>query len=385
MKKTNLNILFFSTFPPRECGIATFTRDLSEAIRNVDPSTLRYHIALSDIKEGYNYPLDSKVTLEINQFCLEDYEKAAYYANNCGADIINIQHEFGIFGGFDGSFLIKFLEKVKIPKVITWHTMPLTKEAKRREKRIALLKKFASLCEANTNITESCRQFVIKQKIAPAKKTFYIPHGAPFFDLSKVKECKKKLKLENKIVLGTQGMVSENKGLEYVIEALPSLIKKYPHLIYLVIGTHHPRKPRHYYEKLQKLVEEKNLSKHVQFIDRYLPLEEVIEYLLAVDIHITPYLVPEQMSSGVLCYAVAAGKYCISTPFHYAQEVLANNRGVLVPFRNSEAIGKAIEEAIKNPSRLKEIQNRAYEYGQQFMWDKVAEKYLDLFSHLLRQ
>jgi glycosyltransferase involved in cell wall biosynthesis len=377
---TQMNILFFSTFPPRECGIATFTKDLMFALKKVDPSVIAQHITISDTKEGYKYSPDIKVLLDIHQSAMEEYDKAADYANRCDADVINIQHEFGIFGGFDGYFLLRFLKKVKVPAIITWHTVPMTKEAKRREKRLRLMKELMKYSKASIGLTKAASKLIVSEKIALAQKSFYIPHGAPFFDLKRTNEVKRKLGLSGKMVIGTQGMVSENKGLEYVIEALPEIVKKYKNITYLIIGTSHPLKPRTYYEDLKKLVAKKNLKKYVQFIDRYLSLEEVVEYLLAVDIHITPYLVPEQVSSGVLCYSVAAGNYNIATPFSYAKEVLANGRGVLVPFRDPKSIARAVLEAIKNPKKLEAISQKAYRYGQQFYWESVAKNYLKIFQ-----
>lgn len=380
-KQKKLKILFLSTYPPRSCGIANFCFDLTTAIKEQGRNLSVAQVAVSDKPKGYKYKREDRVVLEIRQHELEDYIKAARFVKKYGADIVCVQHEFGIFGGEGNAYLIEFLKRVKAKKVVIWHTvLPRSKPEVAHYAYAA--KKIARYCDAFINITDRSKKLNIKNKTAAAAKNHVIEHGAPFFDPEKRSSLRKKLGFGRHFVVGTQGMASRTKGLDHAIRAAAIVARKRPDFRYYILGTNHPNSSRDYYDELQLLVRRLGVRKQVKFVDHYLSKKEVVNYLSALDAHITPYNNPDQISSGVLCYSVAAGNYNISTPFSYARAVLANGRGVLVPFGDHKAMARQILWAMNNPVAVQKARERTYRYGQDFMWPTVAQKYIDLFRQL---
>jgi glycosyltransferase involved in cell wall biosynthesis len=352
-------ISFISSFVPRQCGIATFTNDLATSI-NLNSE---YHInitALNDIPEGYKYSPDVK--FEIKDKSVNDFKEAAYYLNLSESDVINIQHEFGLYGGDAGSNILQLVERLNKPSVATLHTV-LENPSKEELKIIKELSEHTSFL-----VVMSQRAVKMLNEIygIPMEKIKYIPHGAhdvPFLDTAYYKD---KFRLSEKKVILTFGLLGPGKGLEDVINALPEVIKKYPDIMYIILGATHPNVKRQFGESyrnsLENLVKKNELENNVMFINRFVSTKELLEFLLMSDIYVSPYHHKEQIVSGTLTYALASGKAVISTPYWYAEEALSEGRGILVPPKNPEAIGKALTDLLLNENKRNRYRKKAYDW-----------------------
>ncbi|MCM8818570.1 MAG: glycosyltransferase family 4 protein, partial [Candidatus Omnitrophica bacterium] len=372
-------ICFLSTYIPKPCGIATFTHDLLKNIDNYNILIPSRVIALNSKVDQYKYPEEVVKVITIEE--IEDYKKAVEFINNSDIEIVNIQHEFGIFGGEFGEYLFEFLNNLKKPCVTTFHTVLPSPPQKMRE----IVRKIAeksSYVVVMTNIAQN----LLKEYYGISKrKIVLIYHGVPFSYLRPTNYFKEKLNLNDKIVLSTFGLLSRGKGLEYVIYALPEIIKEFPNVVYLIIGATHPnivkQEGESYREFLIKESERLNVSKNVIFVNKFLPIEELLDYLSATDIYITPYLNPGQITSGTLSYAIGCGKASISTPYLYAKDIFEDGKkGIIVNFRDPDGISEAVIYLLKNPEKKKQIEREAYKLGQKMRWEKVAWEYLTLFS-----
>jgi glycosyltransferase involved in cell wall biosynthesis len=366
---------YFSTYPPRECGIANFTKDLIDAVgdlSNLKPSI----IAINE--KGALYDYDRRVKWNIDRDHAEDYVKAAEYVNSSNIQLLVVQHEFGLYGGDGGEYIKLFLDNVNKPVITTLHTVQPNFD----KKAIEVLKYIVERSESIIVIAHAAID-ILKQQGIPYKKCIVIPHGCPNIDCTNNKSIKESLGLEDRLVASTFGLISSGKGIEYAIKALPEVIKKEPRIIYLVIGETHPEVRKHegekYRNELTKLVSELGLEEHVRFTNRFVTKRELIKFLQATDIYITPYISPNQISSGTLIYALGAGKAVVSTPYYHAQEVLAKDRGVLCRFENSASVAEGISRLLDESFRS-EIQKRAYKYSRRFLWKNVAKKYLNLIK-----
>ena len=373
LNKGSKRIGYLSTFPPRECGIANFTKDLIDAIDELDgpkPSI----IAINEKGAIYNY--DRRVKWDIDRDNAEDYVQAAKYVNSSNIQLLIIQHEFGLFGGDYGEHIRFFLENVKKPVIITLHTMQPNFD----QKAIEVLKYIVGRSESIIVIAHAAIDMLKHQGIS-YKKCVVIPHGCPRVDFKKGKTMKSLLGLNGRLVASTFGLISRGKGIEYAIQALPEVIKKEPRIIYLIIGETHPEVRKNegekYRNELMSLVSELGLEEHVRFTNRFISKRELIKLLQATDIYITPYISPNQISSGTLIYALGAGKAVISTPYYHAKEVLANGRGILCKFEDSASIAEGIIRLLDENFRS-EMQKRAYQYSRRFLWTNVAQKYIKL-------
>ena len=370
-------VCLLSTYPPRKCGIAVFTKDLVDALNIQTGSISPAIIALNDKQDSYCY--DDKVAWQIMQDREEDYIKIAEEVNSSDIDVVNIQHEFGIFGGEWGSHVLSFLKSLRKPVVTTLHTLQLDLEPEgKRVQNEILSQSDAIVVMSNTAIG------LLAQLGVPFKKINVIPHGCPNIPFVKSYSVKSSLGLENRTVLCTFGLISQGKGIEYAIQALPRIIAKHPEVIYLIIGETHPivkeREGEKYRESLFEKIKELGLENHVVFQNRFLSRIELNRYLQATDIYITPYIGWDQISSGTLINALAAGRAVVSTPYRHAKEVLSNGRGVFCDFKNSVSIADAINRILSNERLKREIEIKAYEYSRSFIWPRVAQKYADLFN-----
>ncbi len=376
-------VIYISSYIPRECGIATYTKDLTSAINVLNPLCLAEIMAVNYPESHFDYPWEVK--FRFDQEDPKSYEAAADYINQSSAKLVNLQHEFGLFGGRNGEYILSLIQKIKKPLVTTFHTV-LCQPSPYQEK---IIKEIASSSKAIiVMIEEAAKRLVNHYRIA-SNKILVIHHGVPDMPYEPTNSYKKSLKLKDKIVLSTFGLMNRGKGIEYTIQALPKIIRKYPNILYLVIGETHPivkkQEGEVYRGILSDLVKKLKISQNVKFVNQYLSLSDLITYLKATDIFLTPYLNPQQLTSGVLAYAVGAGKACISTPFLYAQQVLGNERGIIVNFKNSEEITKAVIKLLVNPEKKKEIEKKAYLYGRQMIWHNVALKHLDLFQLIIKE
>ncbi|MBM3234475.1 glycosyltransferase [Candidatus Pacearchaeota archaeon] len=377
-------VAFLGNFPPCECGIATFTEDLVNAMnKRYNPKLKSRVIALNDYASFYNY--GKKVVMEINREDIGDFiEKAKKINKSKDIKLVCIQHEFGIFSGEYGSYIVPFLETLEKPSVVTFHSV-LSKPDEKRKRIVKLIcsKSSAVIVMANKAIDILNKEYGVERK-----KIFLIHHGIPTVPFKKADEFKKKLKLDNKIVLSTFGLLSRGKGVEYVIRALPNLIKKYPNLIYLVMGETHPKvrktEGETYRNKLIKEAEKLGIKEHVKFYNKYMDLKDIISYLLASDIYICSNLDENQITSGTLAYALGCGRAVVSTPFVYAKEVLSNERGVLVEFKNPNSMQKAIDKILSDKNLKSKLENNAYSFSRAMIWQNVASNYLLVFNKVIK-
>ncbi len=378
--------IYMSSYIPRKCGIATFTKDLTNAVNALNPLALSEILAVNDPlapNGSYDYPWEVKY--RITQDDLEGYFKAADYVNSSSAEIVCLQHEFGLFGGKDGEYILEFLKKVKKRVVTTLHTTPEIPNA--NQKRI--IREIFRYSDAVVVMIEPVVERLLTVYKIPKNKIAIIHHGVPDIPFGGTEHFKRITRLKGKTVMSAINLISENKGLEYAIAAVPEIIKQFPEFVFLIIGETHPvvkkRFGEKYRRKLESLVKEHKLENHVKFINKYLSLEDLIDYLRATDIYVTPYLDPQQIASGTLSYAVGAGKVSISTPYLYAHEVLNHKRGVIVPFRDSTAISKATIKILKDRSYRESLEREAYKFGRLMTWSSVALAYFDLFNLVLKK
>lgn len=382
-KEKAIKVIYISSYIPRKCGIATFTKDLTNAINLLNPYALAEIMALNQNGESLNYPWEAK--FRINQDDLSSFLSASDYINQSGADLIFLQHEFGLFGGHCGEYVLPFVDAIKKPIVSTLHTV--VKDPNTDSENI--LKRLINKSEAVVVMMKETRERLIRDFGTPSEKVVTIPHGTPDLPFEPTATHKRRKRLRNRIVLGNINLLSPSKGIEYALEATAIIAKKIPDVLYLVIGQTHPIVIKHEGEKyrrhLNSIVKKLKIENNVRFINEYLTLEDLIGWLKTIDFYITPYLDPQQSSSGALAYAIGAGKVCISTPYLYAQEALSQDRGLIVPFKNSEAIAEAVLGMIDNPKKKNEIEKKAYEYGRLMTWSNVALKHITLFQAILNQ
>src|SRR3954468_18922532 len=378
-KPTNTRqIAFLGDYIPRRCGIATFTADICEAVAAEFPGTECIVGSVNDRPEGYSYP--PRVRFELDEQELDSYRRAGDFLNINNVEVVSVQHEFGIYGGPAGSHLLEFLREIRKPVVTTLHTVLSEPNEDQREvmKQLDLLSnRFVVMAERGQKMLETI------YGIDP-EKIDLIPHGVidmPFIDSNFYKDL---FHVEGKTVLLTFGLLSPNKGIEYVIEAMPSILRQHPHVVYLVLGATHPHLIAHegevYREKLEQMVRDLGLSESVKFHDRFVTLEELKEFIGAADIYLTPYLNEAQVTSGTLSYTFGAGKAIISTPYWHAQELLAGERGILVPFRDSQAIADGVNHFLCHPTLMTAMRKRAWKAGREMIWPVVARRYMESFE-----
>jgi glycosyltransferase involved in cell wall biosynthesis len=369
------HIGYFSTYPPRECGIANFTKDLVDSISELNGSKPSI-IAINEKNAIYDY--ERCVKWKIDRENAADYVKAAEYVNSSNIQVLVVQHEFGLYGGNYGEHIKLFLDNVKKPIITTLHTVQPNFD----QKAIEVLKYIGEKSESIIVIAHAAIDMLKRQGI-PYKKCVVIPHGCPSVNCKNNISIKESLGLKGRLVASTFGLINSGKGIEYAIQALPEVIKKEPRIIYLIIGETHPEVRKNegekYRNELTRLVSELGLEEHVRFTNRFITKRELIKFLQATDIYLTPYISPNQISSGALIYALGAGKAVISTPYYHAIEVLANDRGILCKFEDSASIAAGIQKLLDESFRS-EIQKRAYKYSRRFLWKNVAKKYVALIN-----
>ncbi|MFA7397077.1 MAG: glycosyltransferase family 4 protein [Candidatus Bathyarchaeia archaeon] len=373
---TKNRIAYLSTYPPNECGIATFTKNIVESVDKLGTFNPSVIIAIHGKEELYNY--DQRVKWVIIRDNISSYVKVAEQVNASKVDVINLQHEFGLYGGDFGEYILHFLDTVEKPVVTTLHTVNENIDPR----AIVVLKKIVKRSAAVVVIASPAIKILEKQGILPKMKAV-IPHGCPEINPFSSNAAKESLGLDGRLVMTTFGLLSRGKGIEYAIEALPQVVDREPTLVYLVIGETHPQvrkqEGERYRNKLVKLVEDLGLEEHVRFQNRYLTKRELIKCLQATDIYITPYICPNQISSGTLAYAVGAGTAIISTPYLHAKEVLSDNRGLFANFEDPYSIANCIKKLLDENIR-KEMSRKNYEYSRRFTWPNIAMEYSKLYN-----
>ncbi len=372
------SIVLIGNHLPRQCGIATFSTHLLESIALNAPDKACWLVAMNDRPEGYPYP--SQVRFEINQNQLKEYSLVADLLNLNQVDVVCLQHEYGIFGGQRGSFIIELLNDLKMPVVTTLHT--ILKDPTDKEKHIIL--QLTELSDRLVVMSERSVDFLRNIYQVAEEKIVLIHHGIPDVPLIQSSTCKDKFGVSEKQVMLTFGLLSPGKGIETVIDALPEIVKRHPQVIYMVVGATHPHFKAEQGEdyRLGLHLRAKNLgiADHVVFHDHFVHEDDLLEFVGAADIYVTPYLNEAQIVSGTLAYALGLGKAVVSTPYWYAREILANGRGRLFPFRDHVRLAREINDLLSHPDELRAIQLKAYNHGRKMVWSEAGRRYLDTFA-----
>lgn len=376
-------IAFLGTYPPRKCGIATFTSDLLGAVAETHPQSQSFAVAVNDGAERYRYP--DAVRCEIEERGIASYRRAADFLNGSGADAVSLQHEYGIFGGPAGGHLLALLHDLRVPVVTTLHTV--LRQLNYHESRV-----MREVLERSTRLvvmTERARTILCDMyRVSPAKIDC-IPHGIPDVPYFAPERYKDRLGLSGKKVLLTFGLIYPHKGIENVLHAMPEVVAEFPDVVYVVLGATHPVELRArgeaYRTGLQAIVDGNGTADHVVFENRFVELSELTRFIGAADIYITPYLGPGQASSGTLSYAFGAGKPVISTPYWHAAELLRDGRGALVPFADPAAIAREVRSLLRDPARRRAMSENAFRLGREMVWSNVARLYMASFAAARRQ
>ncbi|MDD5032027.1 MAG: glycosyltransferase [Patescibacteria group bacterium] len=378
-------VLYVGTFPPRECGIATFTQDLTNAMDKGFNSTIKSRILAmnSGSTAIYNYP--HKTIMQINQDEIEDYLLRAKEINKSNdIKLVSIQHEYGIFGGEWGNYLLPFMEIVKKPIITTFHTVLPKPDKQAKQITRTIIEKSSNVVVMTHSAAETLRQIYGVKKT----KICVIPHGVHHVAFPSKSKAKKKLNLQGKTILSTFGMLNRDKGLEYAIRALPEVIKKFPDVQYLILGATHPLVRKYEGEKyrngLKKLISELKLENYVKFYDKYLTLEELIDFLKATDIYISPTLNPLQAVSGTLSYALSCACPIISTATQYAKDTITPERGILVGFKKHKDIARALLLMLGDKKARNEMKKNAYFHSRHMTWQNVALSYFKTFNNFAK-
>ncbi|MFA5141113.1 MAG: glycosyltransferase family 4 protein [Elusimicrobiota bacterium] len=371
-------VAFLGNYLPRLCGIATFTTDLCTSVATQFPKVQCFAVPVNDVEEGYEYP--HEVRFEIEEQNLASYRRAADFLGIGDVDVLCVQHEYGIYGGPAGGHLLALLREVDMPIVTTLHTV--LKEPSCDQKRV--MKELLQLSTRVVVMSHKAEEFLKDTYKAPPAKIDMIPHGIPetsFVDSAFYKDL---FGVEGKQVLLTFGLLSPNKGIENMLNALPKIVAACPDVVYIILGATHPHLRREAGESyrlgLELLAEKNGIKQNVIFYNRFVALDELKEFIGAADIYITPYLNEAQIVSGTLAYCFGAGKAVVSTPYWYAQELLADNRGVLVPFKDPDALAREVIGLLKDDARRNALRKNAYKTGREMVWGNVACSYMQAFE-----
>ena len=366
---------FVSTYPPRRCGIATFTSDLAAAIGGSEIAVLH---------PGDDPPFyPSEVEHRIRKEALSDYVRTARSLSDC-ADVVSIQHEYGIWGGEDGEHVLELVRGLRVPAVATLHTVLRDPTPHQR----AVLLELIRLAEATVVMSSSAADLLTASYGVDRGRVHVIPHGVPDLPLVNPETVKPGLGVGNRKVILSFGLLGPGKGLELAIDALPAVAAAHPSVLYMIVGATHPslveRDGEAYRTSLIERVHNVGMSDHVEFIDRFLGKPELSQWLEAADVFVTPYPNLGQIVSGTLSYAMGAGRAVVSTPYVYATELLAGGRGILVEPGSAKELGQALKRLLADPALRHEIGRRAYDYSRAMVWPAVGAKYRALFSQVAR-
>ena len=383
MNRQKAKVAFVSSYAPRKCGIATFTCDL---IKNI-------HRAAGDDFEPEVYAMEtgplsacgyqSPVRMIIRKACQSDYIAAANLVNASDVDLVCVQYEFGLFDGPAGSFLPAFLRRIRKPLVTTLHTVLEKPEP-------AFFESIVDVCRASDRIVvmNECGLDMLERIYnVPPQKVELIGHGIPDLPFTDTVHFKQKLGLGRRKTILTFGLLSQNKGIELMLKAMPDVVRRDPCALYIILGATHPEVIRHegpvYKTKLEKMVRSLGLGQHVIFNHRFVEDNELFQYLSAADVYVTPYLNKEQLTSGTLAFAVGSGRAVVSTPYWAAEELLAAGRGRLVDFGDARQMAQAVNDILANPVAAMEMRTKAYRYGRSITWARVGAAYWELFHEVL--
>jgi glycosyltransferase involved in cell wall biosynthesis len=371
-------VAFVGNYLPRKCGIATFTHDMHASIAKQFPRAECFVVPVNDRRGGYEYP--PEVRFEIEERDLASYRRAADFLNFANTDVVCLQHEYGIYGGPTGSHVLGLVRDLRMPVVTTFHTV--LKEPNAEQFRV--LRELAALSARVVVMTEKARELLQQSFGVHESKIDIIAHGIPDVPLSDPNRFKEQFDVAGRLVALTFGLLSPNKGIEHMLRALPEILKTVPNFVYIVVGATHPGLVREQGERyrlsLELLARELKVSKNVIFYNRFVELDELTQFIRAADLYVTPYLNAAQITSGTLAYAFGCGKAVISTPYWHAEELLADGRGVLVPFADSKALAREIAGLLNDDERRQAMGHAAYQLGREMIWEGSAAKYMDTFQ-----
>lgn len=377
-KKIPNKIAFLGDYLPRKCGIATFTSDIYSTISSQYPNSDCFVVSVNDVKEGYDYP--KEVRFEIEEQKLNSYQMAADFLNFNNTEVVSLQHEFGIYGGQSGSHILALLRDLHLPIVTTLHTI-LEKPS---SDQFRVMKEIIKLSARLITMTEKGKTFLTEVYKTPLEKIDVIPHGIPDMPFVDPNYYKDQFGVEGKQVLLTFGLLSPQKGIENVLQALPDVLKEFPNLVYIVLGATHPNLIKNqgetYRMSLERMANQLGIKKNVIFYNRFVDIKELEAFIGMSDIYITTYINKTQITSGTLAYSFGCGKAVISTPYWHAEELLADGRGVLVPFGDSNAIVKELVSLLKDDNRRHAMRKKAYLLGREMVWSEIAHRYVESFQ-----
>jgi glycosyltransferase involved in cell wall biosynthesis len=376
-------VAVIGNYLPRRCGIATFTTDLMTAMAQENPAGEFWGVVMNDVAEGYRYP--GQVRFEINQKSLMEYRLAADFLNMNRVDAVCLQHEFGIFGGEQGAHILDLLANLRMPVVVTLHTVlqsPSYEQA-------AIIRRISQIADRLVVMSRRAVRILQDAYGVPSRKITHIHHGIPDVPFVDPNYYKDQYGVEGRKVILTFGLISPGKGIETMIDALPAVIRNHPEVVYIVLGATHPHVLREqgeaYRLSLQRRARALGVDDHLLFHNRFVEFKELSEFLGAADIYVTPYLNQEQIVSGTLAYALGCGKATVSTGYWYAQEMLAEGRGRIVPFRDPEALAEQINDLFFHETKRHAMRKRAYMFCREMIWKEVARKYLNLIDAVKRE
>ena len=369
---SSLNVGYVSTYPPRACGIATFTRDLATAL------IVRHHVGQTVV-----LPIKNDLTQTTTDSFIDQYERRSYvdgagFLNGSNLDVVSLQHEFGIFGGEWGEYVLDLCRNLELPLVTTFHTVI----PKPDEKPLGIVREICRLSAKVVVTLESAKNLLEAHYGIPAQKVDVIRHGGAVPDQRRRSYARDALHLRNRTVLSTTGLINAGKGIEFAIKSLPYLTKQWPNILYLVIGETHPevrkREGETYRSNLIELTKQLKVQRNVKFIDRFLPETELSMYMQATDVYVAPYVGRDQVSSGTITFALTHGRAIVSTPTIFAEEALSNGRGLLCDFKDEYTIARLVRRILDDSKLRRSLEVNAFKYGRELGWAKVADEYANV-------